>query len=223
MNELILTKESTESEIKTYFQRVLELKRSGEEFPVDLELVWPLVYSEKSKAVRALTSDFIQDVDYQFFALNGENSGRGRPTDSYKLTVPCMEYFIARKVRNVFEVYRKVFHKVAEQKPLSPAEMFLQNAQLMVEHDKRISEVENKIQLLEAKTLTRPDEFTIVGYATVHGMKVSLPQASAYGKKATKICNERGYLLNTIPDPRFGKVKMYPTEVLHEVFNLTIN
>lgn len=28
------------------------------------------------------------------------------------LSIPCLEYFIARKVRPVFEVYRKVFHKV---------------------------------------------------------------------------------------------------------------
>jgi len=39
MNELILTKESTENEIKTYFQNVLRMKQSGEEFPIDLELV----------------------------------------------------------------------------------------------------------------------------------------------------------------------------------------
>ena len=30
------------------------------------------------------------------------------------LSVPCLEFFIARKVRPVFEVYRKVFHNVAK-------------------------------------------------------------------------------------------------------------
>ena len=30
------------------------------------------------------------------------------------LSVPCLEFFIARKVRPVFEVYRKVFHKVVD-------------------------------------------------------------------------------------------------------------
>lgn len=29
------------------------------------------------------------------------------------LSIPCLEFFIARKVRPVFEVYRQVFHKVA--------------------------------------------------------------------------------------------------------------
>ena len=37
----------------------------------------------------------------------------GRPQNIYMLSVPCLEYLIARKVRPVFEVYRQVFHKVA--------------------------------------------------------------------------------------------------------------
>ena len=43
---------------------------------------------------------------------DGRNLG-GRPQNTYMLSVPCLEFFIARKVRPVFEVYRQVFHKVA--------------------------------------------------------------------------------------------------------------
>ena len=73
------------------------------------------VYPRKDHAVRELVegSQFMEGVDYQVFLKNGENPKGGRPTNEYKLTVPCMEFFIARKVRPVFEVYRKVFHKVA--------------------------------------------------------------------------------------------------------------
>lgn len=120
-----LTKQSTDQEIKAYFEEVLRLSRDSEEFPVNLDDVWPLVYSAKEKAVRALKSNdlFLQNVDYQVLAQNGENSGvlaqnggkvrNGRPTEIYMLSVPCLEFFIARKVRPVFEVYRQVFHKVA--------------------------------------------------------------------------------------------------------------
>ena len=120
-----LTKQSTDQEIKAYFEEVLRLSRDSEEFPVNLDDVWPLVYSAKEKAVRALkTNDlFLQNVDYQVLAQNGENSEvlaqnggkvrNGRPTEIYMLSVPCLEFFIARKVRPVFEVYRQVFHKVA--------------------------------------------------------------------------------------------------------------
>lgn len=122
---LQLTKQSTDQEIKAYFEEVLKLSKDSEEFPVNLDDVWPLVYSAKEKAVRALKSNdlFLQGIDYQVLATNGENSGvlaqnggkvpNGRPTETYMLSVPCLEFFIARKVRPVFEVYRQVFHKVA--------------------------------------------------------------------------------------------------------------
>lgn len=122
---LQLTKQSTAQDIKAYFEEILQLSKDSKEFLVNLDDVWPLVYSAKEKAVRALKSNdlFLQGIDYQVLATNGENSGvlaqnggkvpNGRPTETYMLSVPCLEFFIARKVRPVFEVYRQVFHKVA--------------------------------------------------------------------------------------------------------------
>lgn len=136
-----LTKQSSDSEIKAYFIQVLNLSRSKEEFPVNLDEVWPLVFKFRSDAVRALSKSnlFVKDIDYQVLSTNAQNSevlfhsknkpneaasdnaktdkdGRnvgGRPQNTYMLSVPCLEFFIARKVRPVFEVYRQVFHKVA--------------------------------------------------------------------------------------------------------------
>ena len=108
----ILSKASGMEEVKKYFTAVLELSKSNEEFPVNLDEVWMLVYSEKGKAVRALTTNeqFIEGIDYKVFAQNGENPQGGRPTNEYYLSISCLEFFIARKVRAVFEVYRQVFH-----------------------------------------------------------------------------------------------------------------
>lgn len=129
---LQLTKQSTAQDIKAYFEEVLKLSKDSKEFPVNLDDVWPLVYSRKDKAVRALQSNdlFLQNVDYQVLPQNGENSGvlaqnggkvpNGRPTEIYMLSVPCLEFFIARKVRPVFEVYRQVFHKVASGELMQP-------------------------------------------------------------------------------------------------------
>ena len=111
---LILSKESSESEIKRYFNAVLELSKSDNEFPINLDEVWMLIYSEKGKAVRALKENFIEGVDYNTFAQNGKTETGGYKVIEYHLTVSCMEFFIARKVRPVFEVYRQVFHKVAK-------------------------------------------------------------------------------------------------------------
>lgn len=71
-NNLILSKESSESEIKRYFNAVLELQKSDNEFPISLDEVWMLVYGRKEEAVRALTSSeqFIENVDYQVFRIS---------------------------------------------------------------------------------------------------------------------------------------------------------
>lgn len=109
MNKVTLTKKSTESDLKRYFTAVLELSKEDNKFPVNLDEVWPLVYAEKGKAVRALRKDFFENEDFKVFAQNGEKSN-GKPVDNYFLSLSCLEYFIARKVRPVFEVYRQVFN-----------------------------------------------------------------------------------------------------------------
>lgn len=128
----VLTKSSTQNEIKTYFKKVLELKQSNEQFPVNLDDVWMLVYARRDLAVRALlhSTQFMQDIDYQFFRINAEKSERGRPQEEYHLSVSCLEYFIARKVRPVFEVYRKIFHKTIDDK------LGVQHADLLAEVQK---------------------------------------------------------------------------------------
>lgn len=102
-----------QQQIKDYFDGVLKLYKSGEEFPVNLDDVWPLAYGRKSDAVEALQKNFMQDIDYQVLRQNPQNPNGGRPVDEYHLTIECLEYFIARKVREVFNVYRTVFKKVA--------------------------------------------------------------------------------------------------------------
>ena len=78
--------------IRLYFEKVLELVKSGEDFPVNLDDVWPLIYSDKGKAVRVLTGDngFIKDIDYKVFTQNGKNPVGGRPTIVYMISVSCM-------------------------------------------------------------------------------------------------------------------------------------
>lgn len=115
---------SDDLSIRSYFEKVLNLSKLGDKFPVNLDDVWPLVYSAKEKAVRALVSSdqFMQGIDYEVLATNGENITVGRPVNVYMISISCMEYFIARKVRSVFNVYRDVFHKVINKIPSSYSE-----------------------------------------------------------------------------------------------------
>ncbi|MVM33640.1 hypothetical protein GO755_26615 [Spirosoma sp. HMF4905] len=106
---------SNPATIKAYFEKVRQLAKSGEKYPVNLDEVWPLVYTKKQKAVDVLKKECFENEDYLFFTQKGENSGRGRGEIIYQLSVPCMEHLVARKVRAVFEIYRQVFHAVADQ------------------------------------------------------------------------------------------------------------
>jgi hypothetical protein len=220
-----LTKSSSEIEIKTYFQRVLELKQSGKEFPVNLELVWPVVYGRKSDAVEVLKKDFIEGVDYQLLRQNpqqDEKNWGGHNRIDYFLSVPCLEYFIARKVRSVFDVYRQVFHRIAEQKPLSTLDLLELTIKGMRENQQELQEVKREVLELKARTQTRPDYFTIVGYGTLHHVSVNLKQAASLGRRASDICRARGIQTDSIADPRFGQVKMYPLEILDIVFEQSL-
>lgn len=132
ITHLQLSKSSTEEQLKQYFMGIVELNKSSEEFPINLDDIWPIAYNRKEEAVRALTSEgsgFIQDIDYQFLRRNAEQNeqsldfcsaemrskkdGRGGHNKvTYFLSVSCAEYLIVRKCRPVFEVYRRVFHQV---------------------------------------------------------------------------------------------------------------
>ena len=120
-----LCKTSSESEIKAYFEAVYKLRESREEFPVNFDEVWMLVYEDKKSAIRELKNKFIQDVDFQTMRkkVQASNVAGFVWADVYFLTVPCMEFFIARKVRPVFEVYRQVFHKAVEAIPVERPKM----------------------------------------------------------------------------------------------------
>lgn len=113
-NEIaILTKESNEVTIKSYFEKILKISQLINDYPVSLDEVWPLVYKERCIAVRALKTNFIEGIDFCLTKKSSKKEGSGgHNKEFYMLSIPCLEYFIARKVRPVFEVYRKVFHKV---------------------------------------------------------------------------------------------------------------
>lgn len=121
---VILSKDSNPSDIERYFRGVLALDQQDKVFSVNLDDVWQLAYTRKDAAVRALKANFIENVDYLPLPQNVERSEDGTfisgGTDYY-LTSACLEYFVARKVRPVFEVYRRVFHHAVAQVQQQPS------------------------------------------------------------------------------------------------------
>lgn len=144
--------------IQAYFQKVQQLAATGDAFPVDLDEVWPLVYSEKGVAIRALRKNFFEGEDYTSFDQNVKREKGATVVRTYRLSTSCLEYFIARKVREVFEVYRAVFHQAVAslQAPTAPAidpallRILENQTQLMSSHQSQLDQLRADIHQLQA-------------------------------------------------------------------------
>ena len=122
-------------------------------------------------------------------------------------------------------------------KPLTHAELMLQQAQVIVELEKRQIVQEGKIQqlteeneeirkdfdYLKSKTNNTPDFYSVVGYCSLKGISINLEDANQLGKEASKICKVNGIKIGSLPDPRFGRIKTYPYRVLESVIESKIS
>ena len=138
-----LSLSSSTEEIKRYFKAILELSKLDVPYPVNLDYVWMLAYSRKDNATKELSKNFIEGIDYQPLRQNAERTKGGQNKIDYYLSVPCLEYFIARKVRPVFDVYREVFHKVNEIAP--------KIAKSSAADKRKIARLEKEIETLEER------------------------------------------------------------------------
>jgi hypothetical protein len=153
----------------------------------------------------------------------------GQTYEMFILTISQATQILVREskfVRKAVIAKLEATNAILEIKPKTQAELFLESAQMLVQQEQRIndceakqSEQDNRLLQIEAKNATRPDYFTIVGYATLQKKKVGLSLAAAIGKKSSGICEQKGYHIEKVTDPRFGHVNSYPSEVLKIVFS----
>jgi hypothetical protein len=61
-------------------------------------------------------------------------------------------------------------------------------------------------------------KYSVVGFATLQGLEISVKEASTKGRKASALCRKQNIEIERIHDPRFGRVGLYPESVLIEVF-----
>lgn len=170
MNELTttapLTKDSISSNpdlLKAYFFKIKELHTSGERFPVNFDEVWPLVYSRRDNAFTHLKETFYDGDDFNLLqnqkVVKINELQNGVKVDVY-LTVACLEHFVARKVREVFEVYRQIFHQATTQ--MTQAQALLQSVQVLVNLEKRTIKIEKDVAGLMADRQLATQQLTVL-------------------------------------------------------------
>lgn len=216
MANTALTLQSSNEELKAYFEAVCRIVDSNaDEFPINLDEVWPLAYSEKGKAVRALKDGFIENVDYKSIATNGKTDTGGYRVTNYFISVSCLEYLIARKHRNVFEVYRRVFHaaRKGELRPAIPQTYSEALRQLADE-----VEAKEKAQLLLAEKSEQLDEskewYSIKRWAQMHRRN----WRSYNWRKLKAVSYELGYAVKKIFDANYTEVNIYHRAVFEAAY-----
>lgn len=164
---------------------------------------------------------FIENQEYTTFHKVVERAKR----IEYALTVDAAKEIAMVEGNDKGKEARQYFIECEKRanalmKVMSPAEMLLFQAQRMVNMEKEQGEMKKQIELINARTTTRPDYFTVMGYSVFNKKSVGRDRAAIIGRRASMICKQRGLAVDKVNDPRFGLVGSYPTPILDEVFEL---
>ena len=128
--------------------------------------------------------------------------------------------------------------KSQQTKQLSAAESLLQSVQLLVAHERQLAIIEHnqknmqgaisslydkvygmqfETDMVKQKLNNEIDRYTVIGYCSAHNIPMTRKEASIIGGACSRMCKKRNIPLESIADPRFGKVNTYPSELIAEV------
>ena len=62
-----LNKESSNNDLLRYFKAILKLQKLNDDFPVNIDEVWMLVYANRNKAIYSLRGNFIEGEDFNLY------------------------------------------------------------------------------------------------------------------------------------------------------------
>ena len=169
---------------------------------------------------------FEQERD--FIPILGKTQAIGRPSIDYALSLDCAKEISmlqrtekGKQARQYFIEKEKELSAIKSGgvTELSAEEILVRQSQLLLDQKKRIAKVEDEVKLIKAQVTTRPDYFTVAGYSYLLGRRINYSTASILGNRASRYCKENNLEMGLIRDPRWGKVRMYPAEVLEQVFS----
>lgn len=109
----------------------------------------------------------------------------------------------------------------AAPKQLTPAEALLASAQQLVDHEKRLGQIEHeqgKTKQLVEDHLVKAEYFTIGMFAKEKGLQLSRGEAISMGSRASKQSQQAGYTVETFRDWQNRPRKHYHEDVLNEIF-----
>jgi hypothetical protein len=120
---------------------------------------------------------------------------------------------ILQNAQNLVAIAQQLFEQDCRQRELEQAILAQQNLNQQLQHRLKAVEVEQ-----DRFNTPCGHKYSVVGFANLQGLEISVFEASTKGRKASALCRKQGIEIERIHDPRFGKVGLYPESVLIEVF-----
>lgn len=151
--------------------------------------------------------------------------------------------YTGQKAAEFKEAYINAFNemeaklKSQQTKQLSAAESLLQSVQLLVAHERQLAILEHnqknmqgaisslydkvysmqfETDMVKQKINNEIDRYTVIGYCSAHNIPMTRKEASIIGGACSRMCKKRKIFVESIADPRFGKVNTYPSELIAE-------
>lgn len=155
-------------------------------------------FHQKMEANNAILTEYALTLDTAKELAMVEGNAKGKE---------ARQYFIAceKKLKEVVPVKSQI-------------DLIVESALALREQEQRLAKVEDHVKLLEAKITTTPNFFTVAGFANLNGYQASLQICTRIGQLAKRLCTNMNIETGTIPDPRWGKVRTYPMDILKQVF-----
>jgi hypothetical protein len=151
------------------------------------------------------------------------------------VTEPGLYRLIFRSNRPEAEKFRKwVFEDVLPKlretgsyaiETFTPAELNLRNAQLLVDHERQLVELQsgqqaldNRVTHIEANLNTDEMFYTLKAWY-IHIKQPCPPrqELAQLGKRAKRLSDEQGYKVGDVPDSTFEHVHIYHQDILRQV------
>lgn len=189
-----------------------------------------MVGKEHKNLIRDIRNyiDYLNETNFEpvnFFKEDCYKDAKGETRICYLVSKKGCE-FIAHKLTGqkgaeFTAKYIERFHEMQDalSNPMTSLEALQMAVNRMVEQERRLKTVEDRMDMIEAKSINVPNEyFTVAGFATIRKQRIDVQKANIIGRKAANLSRRLGYEIGKVTDPRYGTVNTYHVDILNEVF-----
>jgi len=211
MNELQIFNNSEFGEIRT-------VEIEGKPYFYANDIAKALGYASPKDAI---TRHCKGAINHRYLTNGGEQEARFIPEgDIYRLVIKSQLPSAERFESWVFDEVIPSIRKTGAYAPKSQLEVLQLAINNLVEQERQMKELSNRVDMIEAKTVTSPvDYYTIAGFASLRKSRIDVSLANLLGRKAAKISREYGYDVGKVSDPRYGTVNTYHVDILTKLFD----